>query len=147
MFKVTHMMIYKREETIAPSPRNLGRWLVRIHQMNQIGCICKVFRQFPAGCIGCVVKSLPFDQVKQTQPFVIVVKPAVEDPIDLPLFFFFFSFLNSVFFVYWGLPHVRHYVQYLYSMCSIFGYISVLFNGFSGRAGSRVPSGGWWGYG
>ena len=45
----------------------------------------KVFGWFPACCIWGIVKPFPFDQVEEARALAMVIKLAVEDPIDLPL--------------------------------------------------------------
>jgi len=53
--------------------------------LDHVGCISKVFGRFPAHGIRGVVKPFPFDEVQQSQPLMMVIKPAVQDLIDFPL--------------------------------------------------------------
>src|SRR5882724_8833144 len=53
--------------------------------LDNVGCICEVFRRFPTCGIGGVVESSPLDQVKQSRPLATAINPAVQDPMNFPL--------------------------------------------------------------
>ena len=61
--------IYKKKYKTGPLFMGSGSWLVWIGLMeglDNIGCVCKVFRQFPTRGVGGVVEAFPLDQVKQS---------------------------------------------------------------------------------
>src|SRR5882724_4604891 len=65
-----------------------GSWLVWIGLMeclDNVGCVRKVFRQFPTRGIRGVVEAFPLDQVKQSRLLVTAINPAVQDPVNFPL--------------------------------------------------------------
>ena len=67
---------------------NLGGcliWISLMECLDYIGCIHKIFRQFPTHGIGGIVKPFPLNKVKESQSLVTVINPAVKDPMDFPL--------------------------------------------------------------
>jgi len=71
-----------------PLPVNLGErliWISLMECLDQVGCMCKVFRWFPAHFIRGVVKSLPLDKLEQAWTFATMVELAVDDPTNFPL--------------------------------------------------------------
>src|SRR5882724_6079475 len=60
-------------------------WVGMMECLDNVGCVCEVFRQFPTCGVGGVVESFPFDQVKQSRPLVTAINPAVQDLMNFPL--------------------------------------------------------------
>ena len=60
-------------------------WVGMMECLDNIGCICEVFRWFPTHGIGGVVKSFPLNQVKQFRPLVMAINLDVQDLMNFPL--------------------------------------------------------------
>ena len=60
-------------------------WISLVECLDHIWGICQVFRWFPTCCIRSIVKPFPFDKVQKPRPLVMMVNPAVKDPMDFPL--------------------------------------------------------------
>jgi len=67
---------------------NLGGqliWISLVEQMDDIGCVGKMFRWFPTCGIQGIVKPFPLDKAMEPQSLAMVINPAVEDLMDFPL--------------------------------------------------------------